>query len=42
MSDEELKNLVVQLAISQAKTDEQLNKLELSQEKTDEQLRKTD
>ena len=42
MSDQELKDLVASLAVSQAKTDEELNKLKEAQLKTDEQLKKTD
>ena len=42
MSDQGLKDLVASLAISQAKTDEELNKLKEAQLKTDEQLKKTD
>jgi len=42
MTDQELKDLVASLAISQAKTDEELNKLKEAQLKTDEQLKKTD
>ena len=42
MTDQELKDLVINLAISQKKTDEQISRLEKSQTKTDEQLAKTD
>jgi len=49
MTDKELKNLVASLAISQAKTDEQINRtsreiqeLKISQSQTDEQMKQTD
>ena len=40
MSDQELKDLVASIAISQAKTDEQLKKTDEQLKKTDEQLKK--
>jgi len=39
MSDQELKDLVASLAISQAKTDEHMKKLEISQEKTNQAMK---
>ena len=42
MTDEELKNLVASIAISQKKTDEQIKQLKISQAQTDEQIKKTD
>jgi len=42
MTDQELRELVAGLAVSQAKTDEQLKKTDEHLKKTDEQLKKTD
>ena len=42
MTDQELKDLVASLAVSQAQTDEQIQKLRKAQAQTDEQMRKTD
>ena len=42
MTTEELKDFIEKLAISQAKTDEQLKKTDEQLKKTDEQLKKTD
>lgn len=42
MTDEELKNIVANLAVSQAETSMQIKELKNSQVKTDEQLNKTD
>ncbi|MBT3403967.1 MAG: hypothetical protein HN421_09675, partial [Gammaproteobacteria bacterium] len=42
MTDDELRSLVEGLAISQAKTDQEIDKLVASQIKTDAQLAKTD
>ena len=42
MTDQELKDLVASLAISQAKTDEQMKKTDEQMKKTDEQMKKTD
>ena len=41
MTDQELRDLVANLAVSQAKTDEQLKELKDSQAKTDEQLKES-
>ena len=41
MTDQELKDLVASLAISQKKTDEQISRLEEAQKKTDAQMAKT-
>ena len=42
MTDEELKNLVASLAVTQAETSLQIKELKNSQAKTDEQMKKTD
>ena len=42
MTDQDLKDLVAGLAISQARTDEHIQELKASQAKTDAQLAKTD
>ncbi|MFZ2967470.1 MAG: hypothetical protein WA080_00275, partial [Sulfuricurvum sp.] len=42
MTDQELKDLVASLAISQAKTDEQMKKTDEQMKKTDEQMKETD